>query len=65
MLGGNHTSIRAAERRQTEGLGRALLKLLEADVGVPDLTSLAKRAGRTNVSPPRDKISADKIAAGY
>ena len=30
--------------RQTEGLGRALVKLLEADIAIPDFTSLAKRA---------------------
>jgi len=46
--------------RQTEGLGRALLKLLEANVAVPDFTSLAKRAGKTNVSLSRDKASIDK-----
>ncbi len=32
--------------RLTEILGRALMKLLEADVAVPDFTSLAKRAGK-------------------
>ena len=36
--------------RQTEGLGRALVKLLEADVAIPDFTSLAKRAGRLKVA---------------
>jgi len=36
--------------RQTEGLGRALVKLLEADVPIPDFTSLAKRAARLGVS---------------
>lgn len=36
--------------RQTEGLGRALLKLMEADVAIPDFTSLAKRAAKLNIS---------------
>jgi hypothetical protein len=36
--------------RQTEGLGRALVKLLGADVAVPDFTSLAKRAAKLGVS---------------
>jgi hypothetical protein len=36
--------------RQTEGLGRALVKLLEANVAVPDFTSLAKRAGRLKIA---------------
>jgi hypothetical protein len=36
--------------RQTEGLGRALVKLLEADVAIPDFTSLAKRAAKLGVS---------------
>lgn len=36
--------------RQTEGLGRALVKLLEAEVAVPDFTSLAKRAAKLGVS---------------
>lgn len=36
--------------RQTEGLGRALAKLMEADVAIPDFTSLAKRAAKLGVS---------------
>lgn len=36
--------------RQTEGLGRALAALLDADVAIPDFTSLAKRAGKLGVS---------------
>ena len=36
--------------RQTEGLGRALAKLMEADVAIPDFTSLAKRATKLGVS---------------
>jgi Transposase DDE domain len=36
--------------RQTEGLGRALLKLMDVDVKIPDFTSLAKRAGKLGVS---------------
>jgi Transposase DDE domain len=36
--------------RQTEGFGRALAKLMEADVTIPDFTSLAKRAAKLGVS---------------
>lgn len=36
--------------RQTEGLGRALMTLMEADVKIPDFTSLAKRAAKLGVS---------------
>ena len=36
--------------RQTEGLGRALVKLMEVEVRIPDFTSLAKRAAQLNVS---------------
>ena len=36
--------------RQTEGLGRALLKLANIDVKVPDYTSLAKRAASLEVN---------------
>lgn len=36
--------------RQTEGLGRSLLKLLGADVAIPDFTSLAKRAAKLGAS---------------
>lgn len=36
--------------RQTEGLGRALAKLIGADLTIPDFTSLAKRAATIGVS---------------
>lgn len=36
--------------RQTEGLGRALVKLMEVDVAIPDFTSLAKRAAKLKIS---------------
>jgi len=36
--------------RQTEGLGRALVKLMDAEVAIPDFTSLAKRAAKLGVS---------------
>ena len=36
--------------RQTEGLGRALVTLMNADVAIPDFTSLAKRAAKLDVS---------------
>jgi hypothetical protein len=36
--------------RQTEGLGRALVKLMEVEVAIPDFTSLAKRAAQLKVS---------------
>jgi hypothetical protein len=36
--------------RQTEGLGRALVKLMGADAAIPDFTSLAKRAVKLGVS---------------
>jgi hypothetical protein len=36
--------------RQTEGLGRALVKLMDVDVAIPDFTSLAKRAAKLGVS---------------
>lgn len=35
--------------RQTEGLGRSLLQLMQVDLAVPDFTSLAKRAAKLNV----------------
>lgn len=35
--------------RQTEGLGRSLLQLMQVDVPVPDFTSLAKRAAKLNI----------------
>ena len=36
--------------RQTEGLGRALATLMEADVPIPHHTSLVKRAAKLNVA---------------
>ena len=36
--------------RQTEGLGRALVKLMDVEVAIPDFTSLAKRAAKLGVS---------------
>ena len=36
--------------RQTEGLGRALAKLMQADIAIPDFTSLQKRAAKMNIS---------------
>ena len=35
--------------RQTEGLGRSLLQLMQANVQVPDFTSLAKRAAKLSI----------------
>ena len=36
--------------RQTEGLGRSLIELMEIDVAIPDYTSLAKRASSLGIS---------------
>lgn len=36
--------------RQTEGLGRSLVKLMQVDVPIPDFTSLAKRAANLDIS---------------
>lgn len=36
--------------RQTEGLGRSVVKLMQIDVPIPDFTSLAKRAAKLNVA---------------
>jgi hypothetical protein len=36
--------------RQTEGLGRALVKLMDVDVAIPHHTSLQKRAGKLDVA---------------
>ncbi|MGD9127605.1 MAG: IS5 family transposase [Planctomycetia bacterium] len=41
--------------RQTEGLGRALIQLMQVDVKIPDYTSLAKRAVKMNVSLDLEK----------
>lgn len=36
--------------RQTEGLGRSLAELMKVEIGIPDYTSLAKRAAKLGVS---------------
>jgi hypothetical protein len=36
--------------RQTEGLGRSLVELMEVEVEIPDYTSLAKRAAKLGIS---------------
>ena len=36
--------------RQTEGLGRSLVKLMEVEVAIPDYTSLAKRASSLGIA---------------
>jgi hypothetical protein len=36
--------------RQTEGLGRSLVELMQVDVTIPDYTSLAKRAAKLDVA---------------
>jgi hypothetical protein len=36
--------------RQTEGFGRALAQLLEIELGIPDFTSLAKRATKLSIA---------------
>lgn len=35
--------------RQTEGLGKALAKLMQAEIAIPDFTLLAKRSGKLKV----------------
>ena len=35
--------------RQTEGFGRSLVRLMDADIKIPDYTSLQKRAAKLNV----------------
>ena len=35
--------------RQTEGLGRSLVRLMQVDVAIPDFTSLAKRAAKLEI----------------
>jgi IS5 family transposase len=47
--------------RQTEGLGRALAKLLQAEIAIPDFTSLAKRAGKTTVAFQLDRAATGPI----
>jgi len=36
--------------RQTEGLGRSLIQLMEIELAIPDYTSLAKRAAKLGIS---------------
>ena len=36
--------------RQTEGLGKSLVGLMEAEIEIPDYTSLAKRAGKLGIA---------------
>lgn len=36
--------------RQTEGLGRSLIRLMQVDVAIPDFTSLAKRAAKLEIA---------------
>ena len=36
--------------RQTEGLGRSLAELMKVEIGIPDYTSLAKRAAKLGLS---------------
>jgi hypothetical protein len=36
--------------RQTEGLGRSLIRLMQVDVAIPDFTSLAKRAAKLKIA---------------
>lgn len=45
--------------RQTEGFGRALAKLMQTDLAIPDFTSLAKRAAQTKIA-----ISMDEAMTG-
>jgi hypothetical protein len=49
--------------RQTEGLARALANLMQADIAIPDYTSLAKRAAKMNVvlNLPRTKGRIDVV----
>lgn len=43
--------------RQTEGLGRALVRLMGAEVAIPNYTSLAKRAAKMEVNIAVEKTS--------
>ena len=36
--------------RQTEGLGKSLVELMQIELAIPDYTSLAKRAAKLGVS---------------
>ena len=47
--------------RQTEGLARALVKLMDADVAIPDYTSLQKRAAKLDVAIQVAQASAGPI----
>lgn len=42
--------------RQTEGLGRALAKLMDVDIPIPHHTSLVKRAGKLSISISLTKV---------
>ncbi len=42
--------------RQTEGLGRALAKLMRVEIPIPHHTSLVKRAGKLNISISLAKV---------
>lgn len=43
--------------RQTEGLGRALVKLMGAEVAIPNYTSLAKRAAKMKIDIAVKKVT--------
>lgn len=43
--------------RQTEGFGRALVKLMGAEVAIPNYTSLAKRAAKMQINITVEKVS--------
>ena len=43
--------------RQTEGLGRALVKLMGAEVAIPNYTSLAKRAAKLKIDITVQKVT--------
>lgn len=36
--------------RQTEGMGRSLMQLMNVEISIPDFTSLAKRAAKLNIA---------------
>lgn len=50
--------------RQTEGFGKALVKLMNADVAIPDYSSLAKRAAKLNVAIKIDAAAVNGAATG-
>lgn len=47
--------------RQTEGFGRALVKLMNADVAIPDFTSLQKRAAKLSVATKVERTASGPI----